>query len=810
MKKLGPYQAANDGFVDLLNYAAVVDDGVIVNKNGSFMAAWRYGGADAESSGERDKEVVAFRVNQALSPLKTGWAVHVDVVRTPTTHYSQRELSHFPDAVTRAIDEERRAMFSGAGQAYLQSFYLTATWFPPLLAERKFVELMFDDDSAAPTKGARTRDLIVQFKHEIDALESRLSLCFTLERLRGRRVQNEDGSIDTKDEFLSHLWRCVSGRSQPVNLPSNPAYLDQLFGQELHGGVIPRVGESFLQVVAIDGFPLESHPNILGKLAELPCEYRWSTRFIFLDNHEATRHLEKYRRKWKQKVRGFFDQLFQTNSGRINQHAQEMVDDIDGALAELNGGIVAMGYYTSVIVLFERDRKALAATAQRVAKAISELGFNARLENTNTLDAFFGSLPGHCDENVRRPLMNTLNLGDLMPTSSIWSGEPAAPCPFYPALSPALMSCVSGGNAPFWFNLHVRDIGHAIMFGPTGAGKSTHLGLVVAQLRRYRDMSIFCFDKGHSIYPLAMAAGGEHYTVGGDGDELAFCPLQYLETKNDRAWAAEWIETILQLYGSQVSSAQRNEIVSALENMHQSGARTLTDFCLTIQDQAVRDGLKQYTIAGSMGHLLDAKEDGLALSDFTAFEIEELLNLGEKYALPVLLYLFRRIEKSLHGQPAAIVLDEAWVMLGHETFRGKIREWLKVMRKANCLILMATQSLTDAARSGILDVIVESTATKIFLPNAYAREEDATALYRRMGLNERQIQLLSEAVPKRQYYYVSEKGRRLYELSLGPMALAFVGASDKESVAVIRQLVARYGRQGWINHWLAGRNLPAL
>ena len=176
----------------------------------------------------------------------------------------------------------------------------------------------------------------------------------------------------------------------------------------------------------------------------------------------------------------------------------------------------------------------------------------------------------------------------------------------------------------------------------------------------------------------------------------------------------------------------------------------------------------------------------------------------------MLLYLFRRIERSLHGQPAAIVLDEAWIMLGHETFRGKIREWLKVMRKANCLILMATQSLTDAASSGILDVIMESTATKIFLPNAYARDEDANALYRRMGLNARQIALISEAVPKRQYYYVSEKGRRLYELSLGKLALAFVGASDKESVAVIRQLVAKHGRNGWVNHWLASINLPPL
>ena len=160
----------------------------------------------------------------------------------------------------------------------------------------------------------------------------------------------------------------------------------------------------------------------------------------------------------------------------------------------------------------------------------------------------------------------------------------------------------------------------------------------------------------------------------------------------------------------------------------------------------------------------------------------------------------------LAGQPAAIILDEAWIMLGHPVFRNKIQEWLKVMRKANCLVLMATQSLSDAANSGILDNILEATATKLFLPNLYARDEDTSALYRRMGLNNRQIEILATAVPKRQYYTVSESGRRLYDLALGQFALAFVGASDKESVAAIRQLEAKHCDQ-WIDEWLARKNV---
>ena len=805
--QLKKHRSKDAGLADLLNYAAVVDDGVIVGKNGSFMAAWLYRGDDNASSTDEQREMVSFRINQALAGLGSGWMVHVDAVRRPAPNYSAKGVSHFHDPVSAAIDEERRRLFEGLGTMYEGYFVLTLTWFPPVLAQRKFVELMFDDDAIAPDHKARTMGLIAQFKREITAIENRLSSAVHLTRMRGQKVVNENDSTVTHDDFLSWLQFCITGRHHPVLLPSNPMYLDAVIGgQELWGGVVPKIGRNFVQVVAIEGFPLESTPGLLTALGELPCEYRWSSRFIFMDQHEAVKHLDKFRKKWRQKVRGFFDQVFNTNAGAVDQDALSMVGDAEAAIAEVNSGLVAQGYYTGVVVLMGEDRDRLEESARLVEKSINRLGFAARIETINTQDAFLGSLPGHGIENVRRPLINTMNLADLLPTSSIWTGNADAPCPLYPPLSPALMHCVTHGATPFRLNLHVRDLGHTFMFGPTGAGKSTHLALIAAQLRRYAGMSIYAFDKGMSMYPLTKAVGGLHFSVAADDDRLAFCPLQFLETKGDRAWAMEWIDTILALNGVETTPAQRNEIGHAIMSMQRSGARTLSEFSVTIQDEAIREAIRQYTVDGTMGHLLDAEEDGLSLADFTTFEIEELMDLGEKYALPVLLYLFRRIERSLKGQPAVIILDEAWLMLGHPAFRAKIREWLKVLRKANCLVLMATQSLSDAANSGILDVIVESTATKIFLPNVYARDEDTAALYRRMGLNARQIDILATAIPKRQYYYVSENGRRLYDLALGPFSLAFVGSSDKESVATIKSLEAKFGDQ-WVREWLAGKGL---
>ena len=805
--KLKKHRSKDAGLADLLNYAAMVSDGVIVGKNGSFMAAWLYQGDDNASSTDQQRDMVSFRINQALAGLGSGWMVHVDAVRRPAPNYSERGFSKFPDPVSAAIEEERRRLFEGLGTMYDGYFVLTVTWFPPVLAQRKFVELMFDDDNDAPDRKARTFGLIKQFEREALNIEARLSAAVKLTRLRGNKIVQEDGREVTHDDFLSWLQYCVTGKHHPVLLPSNPMYLDALIGgEEMWGGVVPKIGRNFIQAVAIEGFPLESTPGILTALAELPGEYRWSSRFIFMDQHEAENHLDKFRKKWKQKVRGFFDQVFNTNSGSINQDALSMVQDAEAAIAEVSSGLVAVGYYTGVVVLMDEDRTRLEQSARQIEKAVNRIGFAARTETINTLDAFLGSLPGHGVENVRRPLINTMNLADLLPTSSIWTGRELAPCPMYQPLSPPLMHCVTHGSTPFRLNLHVRDLGHTMMFGPTGAGKSTHLAILAAQLRRYEGMSIFAFDKGLSMYPITKGVGGVHFSVAADDDKLAFCPLQFLETKGDRAWAMEWLDSILTLNGVHTTPAQRNEIGHAIMSMHTSGARTLSEFSVTIQDETIREAIRQYTVDGSMGHLLDAEEDGLRLTDFTTFEIEELMDLGEKYALPVLLYLFRRIERALHGQPAVIILDEAWLMLGHPVFREKIREWLKVLRKANCLVLMATQSLSDAANSGILDVITESTATKIFLPNVYARDEDTAALYRRMGLNARQIEILATAVPKRQYYYVSENGRRLYDLALGPLALAFVGSSDKESIAAIKVLEAKFGDR-WVDEWLAGRGL---
>ncbi|WP_371349329.1 conjugal transfer protein TrbE [Ancylobacter sp. IITR112] len=808
MVALRSFRHSGPSFSDLVPYAALVANGVILLKDGSLMAGWYFAGPDSESSTDAERNEVSRQINAILSRLGTGWMIQVEAVRVATSDYPAREECHFPDAVTRAIDDERRARFQ-EGRGHFESRHaLILTWRPPERRRSGLARYVYSDRESRTARYADT--VLDSFLTSIREVEQYLGNVLSIRRMVTRSVEERGGFQTARyDELFQFIRFCITGENHPVRLPEIPMYLDWLATAEFSHGLTPMVDSRYLAVVGIDGLPAESWPGILNSLDLMPMTYRWSSRFIFLDDQEARTRLERTRKKWQQKVRPFFDQLFQTRSGSVDQDAMAMVAETEDAIAQASSQLVAYGYYTPVIVLFDDNEARLREKAEAVRRLVQAEGFGARIETINATEAFLGSLPGNWYANIREPLINTRNLADLIPLNSVWSGAPTAPCPYYLPGSPPLM-LVASGSTPFRLNLHVDDVGHTLIFGPTGSGKSTLLALIAAQFRRYAQAQIFAFDKGRSMLPLTLAAGGDHYEIGeSDGDgapTLAFCPLSELATDGDRAWASEWIETLVALQGVAITPDHRNAISRQVGLMASANGRSLSDFVSGVQMREIKEALHHYTVDGPMGQLLDAESDGLSLRSFQTFEIEQLMNMGERSLVPVLLYLFRRIEKRLTGAPSLIVLDEAWLMLGHPTFRDKIREWLKVLRKANCAVILATQSISDAERSGIIDVLKESCPTKICLPNGAAREPGTREFYERIGFNERQIEIVATALPKREYYVASPEGRRLFDMALGPVALSFAGASGKEDLKQIAALKSEHG-DGWPERWLQQRGI---
>jgi type IV secretion system protein VirB4 len=811
MLALKPFRDKAAGLADLLNWSHLVDSGIVLCKDGSLLAGWFYRAPDIASSTDGERNWLSARVNAALSRLGAGWASWVDAVRLPSSSYPAAERSHFPDPISRLVDAERRQQFLREGVHYEGEYAVVVQYTPPLRRKGKLADVIYDDDASDVVSPASR--ILEQFKKALADLEDAFGDAVNLRRMESYDHVCSAGRAHLRDHLVNYLHFTLTGEETALNIPPAGAYLDAVIGgRELWPGDTPRLGSTidgrFICCVAIEGFPQESFPGILDALDHLPIAFRWTTRMIYLDQHETLAELRKYRRKWKQQVRGFWTQVFKMQGGSVNEDAVTMTGQAEAAIADASSAQVAFGYYTPVIVIMDEDRTKLIEFARLVVREITREGFSARIETVNAMEAWLGSLPGHTVPNVRRPMIHTGNLADLLPLAGVWTGQAENPCPFYPPASPPLLHGATSGATPFRINLHVGDVGHTLIFGPTGAGKSVLLCTIALQALRYPGVTISAFDKGRSMWATVRACGGRHYDIAGDAGGPSFCPLSVLETDADLAWAEDWVATCFELQsGRAPTPGERDAMHRAMLLLRTANDRTLTHYMAQVQDESVRSALRYYTLEGTLGRLLDAEEDGLAEAPFAVFEIEDLMTMGERNLIPVLLYLFRRFERSLKGQPAYLLLDEAWIMLGHSAFRAKIREWLKVLRKQNCAVVLATQSLSDAARSGILDVLIESCPTKIFLPNAEAGTSGTTEhpgprdLYLAMGLNDTQVEIIRSATKKRHYYLVSPEGRRLFDLGLGPLALSFAGVSSKERISHLDRLAQRDGDR-WPFSWL--------
>ncbi|MDG4881988.1 conjugal transfer protein TrbE [Mesorhizobium sp. WSM4884] len=797
MLNLSEYRGKADRLADHLPWAALVAPGIVLNKDGSFQRTLRFRGPDLESATEAELVGICARANNALRRLGSGWALFFEAERVEALGYPQ---SRFPDAASWLVDEERRAAFEGKVAHFESRYHLTLLFMPPPDSQARAESALVDSHHSDGERDWRQE--LARFGDETDRV---------LDLLSG--FMPEVRVLDDA-ETLTYLHGTISTRRYSVAVPETPIYLDGvLVDAPLTGGLEPMLGEQHLRTLTILGFPNLTRPGILDALNHQDFAYRWMTRFIPLDKTEATKTLTRLRRQWFAKRKSIVAILREVVTNEpvplVDSDADNKALDADEALQALGGDHVGFGYLTTTVTVWDEDRQAAAEKLRSVERIVNGLGFTTIRESVNAVEAWLGSLPGHVYANVRQPLVHTLNLAHLMPLSSVWAGpaENEHLAKVTRAEAPPLLFAETSGSTPFRLSTHVDDVGHMLIVGPTGAGKSVLLALIALQFRRYVGAQVYVFDKGKSARAATLAMGGEHHALGADG-ALAFQPLRNIEDQAARGWAAEWIAGLIAHENVTVTPEVKEAIWSALTSLATAPAqeRTLTGLSVLLQSNALKSALMPYTLDGPFGRLLDADDDRLALSDVQCFETEELMH-SQGAVLPVLTYLFHRLEERFDGRPTLLMLDEAWVYLDNPLFAARIREWLKVLRKKNVSVIFATQSLADIAGSSIASAIIESCPQRIFLPNDRAVEPQARAAYERFGLNERQIELIAHATPKRQYYLQSRRGNRLFELALGPITLALCAASDPATQTLVDSVLSEHGQDSFASHFLNARGL---
>ena len=528
MLNFAEYRKKQQSLADFLPWAALVAPGVILNKDGSFQRTARFRGPDLDSATQAELVGATARLNNALRRLGSGWAIFVEAQRNPAQNYPS---SAFPDPVSALVDMERKAQFEEDGAHFESGYFLTLLFLPP------------EDDAAGAESwlyegqsyGSSATTALAGFIDRTDRV---------LQLVEGFAPEAEWLS-DT--ETLSYLHSCVSTKRHSVRVPETPMHLDAILVDEpLTGGLEPRLGNAHLRALTIMGFPSATHPGVLDELNRLAFPYRWSTRAITLDKTDATKVLTRIRRQWFAKRKSVFAILKEvmTNeaSALLDTDAHNKAMDADAALQDLGSDLIGEAYVTATLTVWDEDPRLADEKLRLAEKVIQGRDFTSMTETVNAIEAWLGSLPGHVYANVRQPPISTLNLAHMIPLSAVWAG-PLTDSHFG---APPLFFAKTEGSTPFRFSLHVGDVGHTLIVGPTGAGKSVLLALMALQFRRYRESQIFIFDFGGSARAATLAMGGDWNDFGGSLaedaiDPVALQPLARINEVAERAWAAEWL-----------------------------------------------------------------------------------------------------------------------------------------------------------------------------------------------------------------------------------------------------------------------------
>lgn len=771
MFSLREYREPTNRLPDLLPWAALVAPGVVLQKDGNLQKTLAFRGPDLASSSEAELVSAVARLNNALKRLGSGWALFVEAQRRVVSDYPP---ATWPNVASWVLDVERRRTFVVGGARFESSYYLTFVWAPPASGTKR-AELFFFEGP----QGSASHDV------EQDLTFFQKKVAELVDIMRGVFVEVRD--LDD-DETLTYLHGTISTTRHAVRRPPVPMYLDGVLpDQAFTPGDVPMLGDHYIPTCTVVGFPPASYPGILDDLNQLAVEYRWVTRFICLDKRDAEIELERYRKWWWQKRKSFAallkEEATKEESAFVDGSAASKAGDADAALQEVGEDLVSYGFFTATVTVWDRELESALRKIQSVKQVVQGRGFVVREETLNSRDAWLGSLPGHVAANVRRPLLSSLNLAHLMPVSAVWAGDEVNSHQRHlSGVTDAHVYCSTTGDTPFRLNLSVGDVGHTLIIGPTGAGKSTLLSLLALQFLRYPNAQVVIFDKDRSARAATLAVDGAYYEPGQERSPVAFQPLARIDDRAERQWATQFVLNLFVAQGIAETPELKARVSRELAGLAQApvAQRTLSVLAGLVGPQFAAV-LLPYTVdrgGGRFGQIFDAKRDDLAESPWQLFEMGTLMSLGEEAVVPALDYLFHRVEQRFDGRPTLLVLDEAWLFLKHPVFMARLQDWLKTLRKKNVYVVFATQEIADAASSPILPTILSACPTKIYLPNEEALTPHIASAYAGFGLTETELRILAEATKKRDYYYRSVRGRRLFTLDLRDVALAFTAMSS--------------------------------
>ena len=718
-------------FSNMLPYTYHYNENTILTKNGEMISVIKLDGFAFQTADDEDVDNRKILRNNLFKGMAVdGLSLCVHTIRRKYTAFPEGE---FDNVFTEMLNEQWKKKHS-PDRTFINEHYLTIIKKMPTdpyivikKILKKFLPVTFNQSKILQKTYAdlaEVRDRLVTGLMSYKA------------KLLGIRKTN-DGYFSEICEFLGRIANVCYEQSMLVPRGNISKYINtqrlyfgsntiEVFGPNYH---------KFAGIISLKEYRPQTYAGILDGFLNMPYEFVITQTYTFTERQSAISKMQLQQRR-----------LQQADDVAISQ-----MMEINEALDLAMSGAFGFGLHHLTIMCIANDIKSLNEACSQAVVQFSNVGIIAVRENINMEPCFWAQFPGNESFAVRKSTINTLNLAGFVsfhnyPTGKYKGNHWGNAC--------TVLDTTSG--TPYFFSFHARDVGHTMIIGPTGGGKTMLLNFLTAQAQKFKP-KLFFFDKDRGAELFIRAING-NYTIIDPSVKCNFNPLLLPDTAENRNFLIEWLTILVSTHGEVVDADETAKLATAVDGIYhlpknERVLRNLAPFLGLEVGNSLSVRLKMWHSDGSKAGIFDNDTDMLDFSTNRTFAFDMAEIIKDPIALPpVMLYIFYRINQSLDGNPTMVVMDEAWALIGNKVFAPKIKDWLKVMRKLNAFCVFATQSVEDAVKSEISDTLVQQTATQIFLANL-----KATNAYRDVFmLSKRELALVKTTDPSSRFFLLKQ------------------------------------------------------
>ncbi len=777
-KKIAKREADDIKFIP---YTRHVDDSVIALEDGSLIRMYRVDGRPFETSDVSDLNSWHNKLNVAWRSIGDDRvALWTHLVRTATDPVLEGE---FHSDFARELQCKYGASLKEK-VLYHNEFYVTILVRPSQMAGDQLTRLFAKrkasaeiDDRAMKIMADKCRDfekLLVQIAPEPLSIYERNGVLFSQPMevlhfiLTGDRIRIP--LLNGRLGQALYTSRIVFGReAAEIRLPHKSHYLGMFGVREYVAST--RTGQ-FNDFLSLD-FPFvltQSFSPLVKSVAS-----------------------ERFTKKYKQ--------MISSNDAGVSQ-AEELLDGVD----DLMQNRFAMGEHHLSLSVIDENPKRLLERLSIARSAAADTGMVMAREDVALEAAFWAQLPGNFKMRARPAVVNSRNFAALSPFYTFPAGRKSDN-----HWGEAVTLLKTRAGSSFWFNFHRADVGHTLIIGPTGGGKTVLQNFLQAQLEKTGARQVF-FDKDRGAEIFVRACGGT-YLMLRNGVPTGFAPLKGLTANPANiGFLRQFIRVLVRRTNQPLSVAEERLIDEGIDAVMRlpSDARSfsaLREMLGYADAEGIGARLERWCLGGPLGWAFDGPRDVVSLAaQFVGFDMTDFLENPE-IRTPTMLYLFHRVNELLNGQRVVVDVDEFWKALEDDAFRAFAKDGLKTFRKRNAFLVFGTQSPADALRSPIASAIVEQTATKILLPNSEARRSDYID---GLGLTEAEYRLIREELTPESRTFLVKQGHTsiVARLDLGGMSNELKVLSGRsETLEAMEEAIAHAGTDpaAWLPHFYANQ-----